>query len=247
MTARNRKTPNIPTGNPSFVHTVFSNPKVSSTYELANHILTFGFDILWRKRAARIAAKASPGQWADMCTGTGEMAIYLSRLAPEQATIHAIDFSESMLARAAQKPHTDNINFTTADVTSLPFPDDTFDLITMSFATRNINLNKEKLIQTFAEFHRVLKPNGIFVNLETSQPAFAPLRMCFHLYIKLFVQKIGTLISKTKTPYTYLATTIPRFYNTEELTEILHQAGFANVTAKKLFLSIAAIHQARKT
>ena len=248
MIARKRKRPDtIPTDNSSFVQAVFSNAKVPSTYELANHILTLGLDILWRRRAARIAAKANPGQWADMCTGTGEMAIYLNSLAPERTTIHAIDFSAPMLARAAQKPHTENISFTTADVTNLPFPNDTFDLITMSFATRNINLSKEKLIRTFAEFHRVLKPNGIFVNLETSQPTFTPLRKCFHLYIKLFVEMIGTRISKAKTPYTYLANTIPRFYNADELTEILHKAGFANVTAKKLLFSIAAIHQARKT
>jgi demethylmenaquinone methyltransferase/2-methoxy-6-polyprenyl-1,4-benzoquinol methylase len=234
----------MPTGNSSFVQAVFS--EVPSTYELTNHILTLGLDILWRRRAARIAAKATPGQWADMCTGTGEMAVYLSRLAPQATTIHAVDFSGPMLARAAQKPNTDNINFVTADVGNLPFPDDTFDLITMSFATRNINLSKDILIRTFAEFHRVLKPTGVFINLETSQPSFAPLRKCFHFYIKLFVEMIGTLISGTRTPYVYLATTIPRFYRSEELTEILHQAGFENVTAKKLLFSIAAIHQARK-
>ncbi|MHC4694984.1 MAG: class I SAM-dependent methyltransferase, partial [Planctomycetota bacterium] len=72
---------NMPLKNQGFVHNVFS--KVPATYELANHILTLGLDILWRRRAAKIAAASGGEEWADMCTGTGEMAVYLSRLAPK--------------------------------------------------------------------------------------------------------------------------------------------------------------------
>jgi len=235
----------MPPKDSAFVQNVFS--QVPQTYELTNHILTFGFDILWRRTAARIAANAGPGQWADMCTGTGEMAVYLSRLAQKQTTIHAIDFSAPMLARAAQKPHTANINFVTADVGNLPFPDETFDLITMSFATRNINLSKDILIRTFAEFNRVLKPKGLFVNLETSQPIFTPLGKCINLYVKLFVERIGTRISGHRLPYSYLATTIPRFYSAEELAEIMRKAGFEEVSFRKLLFGVAAIHQAKTT
>jgi len=227
------------------VQTIFS--QVPRTYELTNHILTLGLDIVWRKRAARIAAEAHPGQWVDMCTGTGEMAVYLSRLAPNATTIYAIDFSGPMLDQARRKPQAANINFVAADVKALPFADESFDLVTMSFATRNINLSKDMLTRTFAEFHRVLKPEGLFVNLETSQPSSALLRKCFHLYLRLFVKMIGTRISGAKIPYAYLANTIPRFYQPEELTEILHQAGFKKVTVKKLFLGIAAIHKAEKS
>jgi len=226
------------------VETIFS--QVPRTYELANHILTFGLDIIWRKRAARIAAKAHPGQWADMCTGTGEMAVYLHRLAPSGTVIYAIDFCGPMLDQARRKPQAADINFVAADAKALPFADESFDLITMSFATRNINLSKDILARTFAEFHRVLRPKGLFVNLETSQPSSTLLRKCFHLYIGLFVKMTGARISGAKAPYAYLASTIPRFYRSEELTEILHHAGFEKVTVRKLFLGIAAIHQAEK-
>ena len=81
------------------VEEVFS-PKVSHTYELINHILTFGCDVLWRRKATRIAASYGGTEWADMCTGTGETAAYLARLAPEGTTVHAVDFSGAMMSEA---------------------------------------------------------------------------------------------------------------------------------------------------
>ena len=234
----------MPSKTTGSVQSLFS--EVPSTYELVNHILTLGLDIVWRKRAARIAAMAGGGQWADMCTGTGEMAIYLSRLAPKGTRIHAIDFSPPMMAAATRKPEAEHINFVASDIKTLPFPDGSFDLITMSFATRNINLSRDILIQSFAEFHRVLKPGGRFVNLETSRPSFSPVRRCFHLYVRLFVEPIGSRISGSKTAYAYLAKTIPRFYAAEELAEIMRQAGFEEVTFQQLLFGAAAIHQAMK-
>jgi demethylmenaquinone methyltransferase/2-methoxy-6-polyprenyl-1,4-benzoquinol methylase len=124
----------------------------------------------------------------------------------------------------------------------LPFADQSLDLITISFATRNINLSKDTLIQTFAEFHRVLRPGGRFVNLETSQPTSSIVRRGFHLYIKLFVRSIGAFISGSRAGYAYLAHTMPRFYPAEELADLMRQAGFHQVTYQKMFLGVAAIH-----
>ncbi len=235
----------MPDKKTGFVERVFS--EVPATYELANHVLTLGLDIVWRKRAARIAATADGGQWADMCTGTGEMAVLLSRLAPEGTTIHAVDFSGPMLEEAKRKPEASHINFVASDIKALPFPDASFDLITMSFATRNINLSKDILVQRFAEFCRVLRPGGRFVNLETSQPSFWLIRKCFHLHVRLFVRAIGSRISGSRTAYTYLATTIPRFYQAEELADIMHQAGFEKVTFQKHLFGVVAIHQGMKS
>jgi len=220
--------------------------EVPATYELVNHVITLGLDIIWRRKAAHVAAKAGGIQWVDMCTGTGEMAVYLSRLAPEGTEIYAVDFCESMMEKARQKPHAERIHFVAADIKTLPFEDETFDLVTMSFATRNINVNKEALIKSFAEYYRVLKPGGRFVNLETSRPPFFPMRKGFDLFVKLFVEKIGGRISGCRRAYAYLAGTIPRFYPAEELTGIMRQAGFQEVTFKRLLFGAAAIHQAQK-
>jgi len=227
-----------------FVEKVFS--QVPATYELVNHVLTLGLDILWRRRAARIAAAAGGSQWADMCTGTGETAVYLRRLAPDTTTVYGVDFSEPMLREARKKPEANGINFVVSDIKSLPFADASFDVLTMSFATRNINLSREVLVESFAEYCRVLKPGGRFVNLETSRPPFGPVRKLFDLYIKLFVKAIGSRISGSATAYRYLATTIPRFYPAEELAEIMHQAGFEKVTFTRHLFGAVAIHQAFK-
>lgn len=229
----------------NLVQKTFS-PSVSRTYELVNHILTFGNDVLWRRQAARIGAASGGTQWADMCTGTGEMAVCLCRLAPRETLIHAVDFSLPMMAEAMKKQEARNINFVVSDVKTLDFPDESLDLITISFATRNINLNRNVLTETFAELCRVLKPGGLFVNLETSQPSSWLLRCFFHTYVKLFVKPVGGLISGSYRGYSYLKHTIPRFYPPEELSDIMRRAGFENVTYRKLMFGIAAIHKGVK-
>ena len=220
--------------------------EVPATYELVNHVLTLGLDVLWRRRAARIAAKAGGTDWADMCTGTGEMAVYLSHLAPKGTKVFAVDFSSPMMEKARKKPDAAGIIFVESDIKTLPFEDGSFDLITMSFATRNINLSREILVRSFAEYYRVLRPGGRFVNLETSRPLFAPVRKCFDLYVRLFVKQLGNRISGARTAYTYLASTIPRFYGAEELAQIMREAGFDEVSFKRLMFGAAAIHQAIK-
>jgi len=228
-----------------FIKTVFS--EVPSTYELVNHVLTFGLDILWRRRMAKFAAKTGGVRWIDLCTGTGETAWNLNRLAPAGTKVFAADFSLPMMREAKKKPGADSIAFTAADIKNLPFPDNSFDLVTMSFAARNINLSKDVLTTSFAEYHRILKPGGRFVNLETSRPSFPPLRLGMNLYVRLFVKSVGTLISGSGKGYAYLSKTIPRFYPPEELAEILRSAGFETVTYKRLLFGIGAIHLADKS
>lgn len=231
--------------NEDFLKKVFS--EVPTTYERVNHVLTLGLDRVWRLRAARIAARfGEAGRWVDMCTGTAETAAYLMSLAPAGTRIQAVDFSQAMMAEARKKPEAAHVEFISADIHALPFPDGSVDLVTMSFAARNINIDRESLAHAFTELHRVLKRGGCFVNLETSQPPSVFVRRCFHLYVKLFVEKIGGWLSGSRKGYAYLAGTIPRFYTAETLADILRQAGFEDVTFRRLMFGAAAIHQARK-
>lgn len=229
----------------NFVQKVFS--EVPKTYELVNHVLTFGLDILWRKRAVRVAAEGGGKRWIDMCTGTGETATYLKRRASNGTTVYGLDFSLPMLNEAKRKANAESIQFVSSDVKALPFPDESFDLVTISFATRNINLSKDILIRTFAEFYRILKPGGRFVNLETSQPSFWPIQRGFHLYVRLFVRSIGSRISGSKPAYTYLSNTIPRFYSPQELADIIRRAGFDTVVSQQYLFGVAAVHRATKS
>ncbi len=220
--------------------------EVPQTYELVNHILTFGMDIFWRKKAARISVADGGEMWMDICSGTGEMASYLRRLAPEKTKVFAADFSFPMIRKALEKKESSRITFILSDINTLPFPDNTFDLVTISFAVRNINLNRDKFLESLKEIHRVLKPGGRFVSVETSQPKSKIIRKFFHLYIRLAVKPVGQIISGSKSAYTYLSQTIPRFYPAEEYAEIIREAGFSEVTFKRLLFGASAIHKAIK-
>ena len=226
------------------VQHIFS--KVPETYEWVNHVLTCGLDIIWRKQAVRLATKAGGRRWIDLCTGTGETASYLCRKAKNKTSVYATDFSMPMLKKATEKFESRNIRFLISDIRRLPFSDNIFDLMTISFATCYIKINSDILLKTFEEFHRVLNPGGLLVNLETSQPSSALIRTAFHGFVKRFVIPLGSRISGSLAGYTYLARTIPRFYPAETLAHIMQQAGFKNVRFKKQLFGVVAIHQGNK-
>jgi len=220
--------------------------EVAETYELVNHVLTFGFDIRWRKLVAKSAAKMKGRKILDVCCGTGEMALSLSRAVIENAEIYLVDFSFPMLDKARQRKYESYASFILADANKLPYEDNTFDLITISFAIRNLNMRKDILLAHLEEFYRILKPRGTFINVETSQPSSPVLKKVFHFYIKTFVQPVGTFISGSQSGYRYLAYTIPRFYSADELSFLLKSIGFSQVGHTKKLGGIAAIHEAVK-
>ncbi|MDQ1353521.1 MAG: demethylmenaquinone methyltransferase / 2-methoxy-6-polyprenyl,4-benzoquinol methylase, partial [Acidobacteriota bacterium] len=171
------------------------------------------------------------------------------RRLPSPNRIIAADFSAQMLAQAAAKIHEkgiSNISFTFADALLLPFADNSFDAVTISFATRNLDAHQGHLLQAFREFHRVLKPGGCFFNLETSQPPLKIIRWFFHLYVKLTVKPIGWMISGSKSSYAYLSSSIRSFYPAPELEALLYEAGFKTVVYQRFLFGAAAIHQACK-
>ena len=226
------------------IRKVFS--EVPYTYELVNHILTWGLDILWRRKAAKVATMEGGTRWIDICSGTGEMAVYLSRLAKRKTMVVAADFSIPMISKAIVKPEADQIVFILADANVLPFRDGTFDLVTIAFATRNINVSRNILFQCFREFYRILKPGGRLVNLETSQPSSRLVRGLFHLYVRLAVRPLGYIISGSRAGYAYLSHTIPRFYSAGEFVDIIRHIGFVEVTFNHMMLGASAIHKAIK-
>jgi demethylmenaquinone methyltransferase/2-methoxy-6-polyprenyl-1,4-benzoquinol methylase len=218
--------------------------EISLRYELTNHILTLGLDIICRKRTARAAADGGGAVWLDICSGTGEMVFQLNRLKPENAFLIAADFSLPMVGMGLQKRSINDIPFVITDAAALPFKDNTFDLVTISFATRNISPSKVKLIEHLHEFLRVLKPGGRLINLETSQPRWGVIRRLMHLYVKVAVRPVGTVLTGSAGGYVYLAKSIPLFYSAEKFAQLLREAGFSEVTFKRMFMGITAVHKA---
>jgi len=220
--------------------------EVVDNYERINHILTFGLDRFWRKKTSRIASQMGGDLWLDVCSGTGELAHQLSLRAGKHTKIVAVDFSYPMLARAAEKKPVRNLFFSIAEAGALPFYDNTFDLVTISFAARNLNPRRDIMVFYLREFCRVLKSGGHFVNLETSQPPAKFLRKIFHCYVKRTVRPVGKALSGSESGYRYLSFTIPRFYDAAEFSKILKLSGFSSVRYKPLFFGAAAVHIAEK-
>jgi len=219
----------------------------AGTYELTNRVLTMGLDVHWRRRAvARAVAGAKPGRWLDVCTGTGETAILLKRRAGPGTEVAAADFCKPMLARAAAKPGAQGIRFVTADARDLPFESNSLDLVTISFALRNINIDRSAFLQCLREIHRILKPGGCFVSVETTQPPSRLAQAIMRLYVRLAVRRIGQALSGSRAAYAYLAHTIPRFYGAAELAAVMREAGFSKVTFRYMGLGIVAVHQCLK-
>lgn len=239
-------------------------------YEFINHVITLGLDIGWRKKAARFASKAVAGEavlpahgggstreaaadspltdgtsvWVDVSTGTGELAANLGGLVGHETTVIATDFSLAMLRAAAGKNA--GILVVCADNKALPFRSCSLGLVTISLGTRNLNTSRSALVSCFREFHRVLRPGGWFVNLETSQPDSRLIRKLFHAYARGFLRPVATAISRNRSAYSYLANTICSFYRADELADIIREAGFERVVVQRLFLGVAAIHGAEK-
>ncbi len=227
--------------------------QISGSYELLNSLLTLGLHFYWRKKAVKLAKKTSchPACFLDICSGTGQTAAALSQCLPANSNtrIIAADFSSHMLKIAknrTDKRGLNNISFALTDAGNLPFKDNLFDIITITFATRNLAAAPGHLLKSFREFYRVLKPGGWFLNLETSQPPVKFIKKLFHLYVKLTVVPIGWGISGSKGSYAYLSNSIRSFYSAKELAEILYEAGFETVTWKNLSFGVAALHKARK-
>jgi demethylmenaquinone methyltransferase/2-methoxy-6-polyprenyl-1,4-benzoquinol methylase len=220
--------------------------EIATQYELVNHILTFGLDIPWRKKASQIAAAGGGLLWLEVCSGTGEMAVNLQMLAKPGTRIVLSDFSFPMVSKARSKSELQKASISLADSGKLPFFDNIFDLVVISFATRNITGNRARLMTFLKEFNRVLKPNGQFINLETSQPRSTPIRIAYHLYTKRIVKTLGQLISGSRTGYAYLSYSVGRFFDAEELSVILHDVGFSKVSYRTMSFGIVAIHKAVK-
>jgi demethylmenaquinone methyltransferase/2-methoxy-6-polyprenyl-1,4-benzoquinol methylase len=222
--------------------------RIPDRYDLINHVITLGMDNGWRRQASLTCLKDRPGRILDICCGTGDLAITIAQLAPYIPEITGADYSQPMLEIAAVKTAAcgKNIRFINADVAHLPFTDNYFDCIGISFAFRNLTY-KNPLAPTYLnEILRVLKSGGKFVIVESSQPKSPFIRFLDHLYLRLWAFPTGYLISGNKGAYRYLAESARHFYSAEEMLGFLLKAGFKQATAKRLFFGAAAIYTAEK-
>lgn len=217
---------------------------ISKEYDSLNRIISFGIDIKWRKKVVDIVAKHQPETILDIATGTGDLAINLTKT--NASKIIGLDISEGMLnvgrKKIAKKKLETTIEMVIGDSENLTFDDNSFDAITVAFGIRNF----ENLEKGLSEILRVLKPNGIFVILETSIPTKTLFKLGYKFYTKGVLPIIGKLFSKDKVAYSYLCESASVFPYGEALNNILYKTGFTNAKAFPQTFGVATIYKATK-
>ena len=218
---------------------------ISGNYDGLNRVISFGTDVKWRKRVLAKIIKHKPTSILDIATGTGDLAIKFAEKS-NASKIIGLDLSEGMLAVARKKiQHTNlenKIEFIKGDSEALPFKDNSFEAITVSFGIRNF----ETLEKGLTEIYRVLKPKGLFIILETSVPTKFPFKQGYYFHSKVLLPVIGKLFSKDKVAYTYLSKSASVFPFGEKLNNILLKIGFIDVDYKPQTFGVATIYTASK-
>lgn len=217
---------------------------ISNEYDSLNRMMTFGTDVGWRKKVVKMVASVQPEAILDIATGTGDLVLMMAKTNAQR--IVGLDLSEGMLSVGRKKVKELNlehqIEMIQGDSENLPFEDNTFDAITVSFGVRNF----ENLEKGLKEIYRVLKPNGIFVILESSVPTKFPFKQGYYLYTKTIVPLMGKLFSKDKKAYSYLSESMKKFPYGEALNKILRGVGFAHVKHEPQTMGVSTIYSARK-
>ena len=210
--------------------------EVAHAYDKTNDLLSFGQSHYWRYRLKRAVRPQSGQKILDIAAGTGTSSMAL--MVPG-VKIVAADFSKGMLEEG--KKRYPELEFVFADAMKLPFSDNEFDVVTMSFGLRNVSDRKVAL----KEFLRVLKPSGRLVICEFSHVP-GPLGVLYRFYLKNILPKISKLMSKNPAAYDYLSESIMAWPKQEELKKDIENAGFSVASWKSLTFGVVALHEGVK-
>ena len=215
---------------------------IAPSYDRLNHIMSFGIDRSWRRKAVRaIADSEQQLHVLDVATGTGDFAIAIAKKLPAESGIVVVDLSEQMLEVGRQKV-SGNIVLQQGDVECLDFEEDSFDRVSVAFGVRNF----EHLEQGLSEMYRVLRPGGKLVILELSYPDNPFILWCYKLYALHFLPFVGGLVSGHKEAYRYLPKSILAFPKEDVIVPLLRSVGFKNVKVRKFTFCVCVLYVASK-
>jgi demethylmenaquinone methyltransferase / 2-methoxy-6-polyprenyl-1,4-benzoquinol methylase len=207
--------------------------RVARRYDLANHLLSGGLDFWWRGRASEIVRHWQPRRVLDLATGSGDLALTIAKKMPA-IEITGADFCVEMLERAQAKGLTSTV---VADALNLPFPADTFDVVTVAFGLRNM----ADWPAALAEMARVLAPGGHLLVLDFSLPR-GRLRSVYRAYLHHVLPWLAGIVTGEKRAYEYLGTSIEKFPSGQGMCELIERSGFVEATAEPLSGGIVTIY-----
>lgn len=218
---------------------------IAPSYDRLNHLLSFGLDRLWWRKAARRFApvlQRPEARIVDLCCGTGDMTAALLKLRPAQAEpLTGLDFSPEMLSRARLKFANANARWIEGDAMHLPFPDASLDLVIAAFGFRNLSNYAAGL----REIARVLRPGGQIGILECNQPSGLN-GLGYNLYFHHMLPLIGGLLSGDRAAYRYLPASVARFPRPPQMLHMLREAGFTDEAWNGYLFQAAGLYHAHK-
>ena len=217
---------------------------IAGNYDFLNHFLSMGIDIYWRKKLVKRLTKQAPKNILDVATGTGDLAIAMLKATPDKIT--GIDISNGMLEigrkKIKEKGLEDKITLQQADSENLPFEDNNFDAVCVSFGARNF----ENLEKGLSEMFRVLKPGGKLYILEFSQPDIFPFKQIYQFYFRYILPLLGKVVSNDNNAYNYLPESVNAFPYGKKLNKIIENCGYNKAQYHSLTMGIASIYIAEK-
>jgi demethylmenaquinone methyltransferase / 2-methoxy-6-polyprenyl-1,4-benzoquinol methylase len=222
--------------------------RIAPRYDVLNLLISFSLDGVWRRRTALRFARLlqQPGSRVlDLCCGTGDLAFALSRASNgSNCEIVGVDFVEAMLTRAQAKARDRRqaVTFVGGDALRLPFPDDSFDLVTSAFGFRNL-ANYESGLREIA---RVLRPGGRLGILDFSEPDSGVVGAVFRFYFRNILPRIGGAISGSRDDYAYLPASVRKFPSRDELTSLIARCGFVDAKYDVLNFGSILLYDARR-
>jgi len=219
---------------------------ISKRYDFMNRVMSFGLDIQWRNRLIALVPQKPNVKLLDLATGTADVAITLAEKCPNIQSIVGLDMAAEMLkigqGKIDHKGLSSKIVLQQGDAQKLPFVDNSFDCLTISFGIRNIPELRLALIEMF----RVLKPGGRAVILEFSMPENPLLRFADLIYLRFVIPAMGIIFSGNYAAYKYLNQTVEQFPYGDRFCKILKQMGFKNIEAHLLLGGVATIYVGEK-
>ncbi len=209
--------------------------RVAPRYDLANALLSLGQDAHWRRVTAQ-AARPADAQVLDVAAGPGNVAVELVTRGATRVT--ALDLSYNMLAEGAQRGHA-GITWVNGDAMALPFPDASFDAVTISFGLRNVP-DPERALREFA---RVTRPGGRVVVCEFASPTARAFREVYRRYLVGLLPQLARFVSSSAPAYRYLADSILAWPDRRTIAGWIADAGYREVRVKDLAGGIVAVHR----
>lgn len=219
--------------------------QIAPWYDLLNHLLSLNIDKVWRRWTTKLVppGPAAAGPVLDLCTGTGDLALAYDRAANQSVPIVGADFSAEMLElagkKAARAGAAERITFQQADAQTLPFADDTFQLVSVAFGLRNVTDPDRGL----AEMVRVVRPGGRVAVLEFSRPRNRLFARGYTFYFRHVLPRIGQVVTRSReNAYQYLPESVLRFPDYEALADKLRAAGLVDVTFTPFTFGVATLY-----